>query len=82
MPCELIILLFAIPSGLFIAWLAKDELIDGRKYLKGLFVLSFALIFFFLKFEYVVVSLGFISISTWISLLKSYDSRWAVVRKI
>ena len=81
MTLAIILLFLSVPSGLLVAWLARDELIDGRRYLKCLFVLSFCLLFFFLNYEDIVVSLGFIAISTWISLLKSYDSKWAVVRK-
>ncbi len=78
----LIVLLLSIPSGFLVAWLARDELIEGKKYFELLFTVSFALIFFFLEYEYIVVSLGFITISAWISLLKSYDNKWAVKRKV
>ncbi len=76
----LLTLLLSIPSGLFIAWLARDELIDGRKYFVMVLILCFIAMFLFVE-EYISVSLGFIAISSWISFLKSYDSKWAVVRK-
>ncbi|MGV8142319.1 MAG: hypothetical protein ACP5NS_01640 [Candidatus Pacearchaeota archaeon] len=78
----LLVLLLSIPTGLLVAWLARDELLDGRKYFKFLIALSIFLIFFFITYEYIVVSLGFIVISTWISLIKSYDPKWAIVRKM
>ena len=76
-----IILLLSIPFGLLVCWLARDEIIEGRKYFKGIILISFILMFSFIKYEYVVVSLGVIAISASISLLKSYDSKWAIVRK-
>ena len=78
---ELIILFLSIPSGLFIALLARDELIDGRKYFKALFIFSLILTVF-IGNEIILLTSGFIAISAWISLLKSYDSSWAIIRKI
>ncbi len=77
----LFVLLLAVPAGFLVAWLARDEIIEGRRYFKVIILISFILMFLFIKYEYVVISLGFIAISTSISLLKSYDSKWAVLRK-
>ena len=75
------LLLLSIPVGFLIAWLARDELIQGRNYLLVLLILTFIGMIIFLRNETVVLTLGFICITTWISYLKSFDSKWAVVRK-
>lgn len=77
----LLILILAIPTGFVIAKLAHDELIDGFIYIKLLTEISFllAMIFSFYN-EVITVSLGFIAIVGYISLLKRYDKRWAVER--
>ena len=79
---DLILLLSSIPVGFLIAWFARDELIQGRDYLFFLLILTFIGIIVFLKSETVVLTLGFICITAWISYLKSFDSKWAVIRKI
>jgi len=81
MVLELVVLLLGIPSGLLIAWLAKDELIDGFIYIKILFVLSLIGSMFFYNDEVITLSLGFISIVSYISVLKRFDKKWAVERK-
>lgn len=77
----LLILILAIPTGFVIAKLASDELIQGFFYIKLLTELSFllAVIFSFYN-EVTTISLGFISIVSYVSLLKRYDKRWAVER--
>ena len=79
---DFILLLLAIPVGFLIARLARDELINGRNYLLTLIVLCFILIVIFLKNEVFVLTLGFMSIVSWISYLKSFDIKWAVVRRV
>ncbi len=79
---DFVLLILAIPVGFLIAWLARDELIQGRNYLLTLIVLCLALMIVFLKNEIFVLTLGFMSIVGWISYLKSFDSNWAVVRKV
>ena len=37
---EIIILILAFPLGFLIAWLARDELIEGREYFKILVIMS------------------------------------------
>ncbi|MEK6792252.1 MAG: hypothetical protein AABX96_02790 [Nanoarchaeota archaeon] len=76
----LFILILSIPVGLLIAWLARDELIDGFVYINGLFVLSFIGIMFS-RNEVVILSLGFVSVVSYISVLKRFDKKWAVERK-
>lgn len=77
----LLILVLAIPTGFVIAKLAHDELIQGFNYIKLLTEISFFLAIFFSFYnEVITVSLGFIVIVSYISLLKRYDKRWAVQR--
>ncbi len=67
---------------LIIAWLARDELIDGFVYLLYLFKLSFILMIIFSFYnEVITLSLGFICIVSYVSVLKRFDKKWAVERK-
>jgi len=79
---DFVLILLAIPVGFLIARLARDELIQGRSYLFGLIILCFALMIVFLNNETFVLTFGFMSIVGWISYLKSFDSGWAVARRI
>jgi len=73
---ELVILL------LLIAWLARDELIDGFIYINLLFKVSFVLMIIFSFYnEAITLSLGFIAIVSYISVLKRFDKKWATERK-
>lgn len=75
------ILILAIPTGFVIARLARDELIDGLGYIGFLCAISFILsVVSSFYNEVITLALGFISISSYISILKRYDSRWAVER--
>jgi len=73
MVLEWVILLLAIPSGFLIAWLARDELVVGRKWFRVLIVMSILLgIWFYLgDVIYVSWTAGFIFIVSLISLMKS-----------
>jgi len=77
-----IILILAIPSGYLIAWLARDELIQGRFWFKVLIYLSLIIgvIFYFLERFYISLTMGFIIVVSAISLRKSYDKKW--VKKV
>ncbi len=77
----LLILILAIPTGFVIAKLAHDELIQGFLYIKALAIISFILMAIFSFYnEVIAVSLGFISIVSYISVIKRYDKRWAKER--
>ncbi len=75
---EITILLLAIPSGYLIAWLAKDELIFGKRWFKLLIVLSLfsGIIFYFAGLNYIALTNAFIAIIALVSLMKSKDRRW------
>ena len=74
---EILILILAIPTGYLLAWLTKDELIQGRKWFKLIVLLSSvsAIIFVFYNLT-IALALAFISIVTIISLIKSYDKKF------
>jgi hypothetical protein len=74
-------LLAGLPIGYLLAWLARDELVAGKKGFLALAAVSLiaAVIIsftgFFLKFS-VVLALFFIIIISLIAVWKSYDKRW------
>jgi len=78
MSLTIIILALAIPAGYLIAWLARDELVIGRKWLKILILISAFLFGFFLLGEqrYVAWTGLFILVVSFISLIKSFDKKW------
>lgn len=75
---EITILILAVPVGCLIAWMARDELITGRKWFKAVIVISFlAGVWFFLtKIFYITLTSFFIIIVAFISLIKSYDKKF------
>ena len=79
---EIVILLLAIPAGFLIAWLARDEISEGRKYFRILITVS--IIGAVLAFLYGRMAeswtMGFIIIVSFISLIKSKDKNFAVKR--
>ncbi len=79
---DIIIILLSIPIGFLISWLARDEIIEGFFYIKLLFALSLILMIFFSFYDEVLTkTMGFISIVSFISLMKRFDKKWAVERK-
>ena len=75
---ELIVLMLAIPIGYLIAWLARDELIIGRKYFRVLIIASIIGIigFWLYGFHYISWTFGFVLIISLVSFLKSYNGKW------
>jgi len=76
---EIGILLLAIPTGYLIAWLARDELVEGKFWFRVLIILSiFAGLWFYLTgHEYITWTTGFILIVSLISFVKSSDKKWS-----
>jgi hypothetical protein len=70
---EIIILLLAIPTGLLIAHLTKDELKTGKKYFKIIIIASLlaAIWFYLTKNIPEALTSTFITLATFISFLKS-----------
>jgi O-antigen/teichoic acid export membrane protein len=79
---EIILLVLAIPTGFLIAWMARDELIDGRKWFRVIVIASLALaaLFWILGFVYISLTLIFIAIVGFVSLIKSRDKKWTKKR--
>lgn len=73
---QIIILFFAIPVGLLIARLTKDEMKDGRIYFQILEVISLAgLILFWVKnLPYIAYTFGFVII---VSVISSQSAKRA-----
>jgi len=71
------VLILALPLGYLLAWLCKDEIVQGRKWFKIISLLSFVfgviLIFYNLTASFTLL---FISISTLVSLVKSFDKKF------
>ena len=74
----LVVLLIAIPVGFLIAWLARDELIVGRKWFKALMVLALitGIILAFLQEYAIVLTCIFMFIVAFVSYRKSFDKKW------
>ena len=75
---EIIILLLGVPTGYLIAWLARDELISGRKWFRLLIALSLlsGIIFYFAELNYIALTNVFMAIIGLVSLIKSKDKKW------
>ena len=80
---EIIVLLLAFPAGYLIAWLAKDELIEGRKWFYLLIVLSLVvgIVAYFRGQGEIAWTARFAIIISLVSLVKSKDKKWTKVRK-
>ncbi len=75
---ELLILILSVPSGLFLAYISRDELINGRKWFRILIMISLiSEIWFFLqRNKPLIFTLAFIFIVSLISYTKSFDKKW------
>lgn len=75
---DIIILLLAVPTGYLIAYLAKDELVIGRRWFILIIIVAFIgeIISFFWLYSYITLALAFIIIATFISYKKSFDKKW------
>ena len=78
MVLEIIILILAIPLGFLIAYLARDELVSGRKWFYVLIVVGVIAGGWFWLTGNRVESLTsfFIVVVSFISLIKSRDKSW------
>tara|TARA_Y100000034_G_scaffold132001_1_gene193969 strand:+ start:6159 stop:6416 length:258 start_codon:yes stop_codon:yes gene_type:complete len=78
-----VVLILAVPVGYLIAWLARDELVSGRKYFRILIIGSIlaGIWFYLVKRIDLVLSMGFLLIISLISLVKSQDKKWTKVRR-
>ena len=81
---ELLILVLAVPVGFLLAWLGRDELIEGRVCFRILIITSIlgGAWFFLIGQRSIGYTFGFVLIISVISFVKSFDKKWAVKRKI
>lgn len=75
---EILTLFLAIPVGVLIAWMARDELIDGRKWFYGTMIVSavFGTGFAVKGYGEITLTFWFIAIVSFVSIIKSRDKRW------
>ncbi len=74
---EIIILFLAVPVGILIARLTRDEMKDGRKYFQIIEFISIigAIVFSFLRLPYISYTFGFILIVSIISSQRAKKTR-------
>ena len=75
---EILILISAFPFGYLVAWLARDELLDGRKWFIAIIVASAiaGLVLLVLGEFASALTAVFIIIFTSVALWKSHDKVW------
>lgn len=75
---EIILLLCAIPTGFLISWMARDELIQGRKWFIALIGVSAiaGIALFSLKLNAEGFTCIFVAIVSGVSYWKSFDKKW------
>ncbi len=75
---SLVLLIFSIPVGFLLAHLARDELIQGRKWFKRVIVLALVtgIVLVFMQEYPGVLTCVFILIAAYISYKKSFDTNW------
>jgi len=78
----LLLIVLAFPVGFWIAWLARDELISGRKWFRILVIAGIAILIVFLSAsEYAAAGTGaVIGILAGIAYWKSFDKKWTKKR--
>ncbi|MEM4271735.1 MAG: hypothetical protein QXD13_01450 [Candidatus Pacearchaeota archaeon] len=79
---EILILILAIPTGYLIAWLCRDELVQGRKWFDALIILGLIFTIGSYVFGKGIIALTciFIAIVAFISRIKSKDKNWTKKR--
>lgn len=75
---EILLIIAAVPLGLLIAWLVKDELVAGKIYFKAIMIFSALLAFAAYDYNKIPESLSlvFIFIVALVALVKSRDKSW------
>lgn len=79
----ILILLTSFPIGYLLAYLTREELVSGRKWIKmlGIFCLILAFIFILISFSLeikiaVILTLVYIAVVSFVSVYKSYDRKF------
>ncbi|NCO11162.1 hypothetical protein CO038_00305 [Candidatus Pacearchaeota archaeon CG_4_9_14_0_2_um_filter_39_13] len=75
---EFILLLTAFPVGFLIAWFSRDELANGRKWLKIIMIVSaiFIIGFWLTGWKTGSWTFGYLLILALVGLMKSHDRKW------
>lgn len=78
---SLAILLTSFPAGYLLAYLARDELVSGRKYFLALACISLIASFIIAFFSFAgkipaILALFYIAIVSFVSAWKSYDKKF------
>lgn len=75
---QIILLILAIPVGYLIAYMARDELVQGRDWFRFIVIASFALagLFWLLGLSSIALTLVFIAIVSFVSVVKGSDKKW------
>jgi len=75
----ILVLLTSFPVGYLLAYLTREELVQGRFWLKILAIISLILsviLFFVYKNIAIILTLVYIAITSLVSLWKSYDKKF------
>jgi len=74
-----LILITAFPAGYFLAWLCKEELVDGRKWFKiinyCLFVILISLLIFYRNIS-IIFTVIYMIIVVFVSLLEGKNKKF------
>ncbi|MBS3089654.1 hypothetical protein J4461_02100 [Candidatus Pacearchaeota archaeon] len=78
MMVEILILILAIPTGILLAWAARDELVAGRKWFRITFIIFIlgSLILYIINRYAEAMTLMFVSILSIIAYTKSFSKSW------
>jgi hypothetical protein len=72
-----LVLVLAFPTGYLLAYLTRDELVQGRNWFKIIVLISAVSSIVFIFFNLTIsLTLVFASIATIICLIKSYDKKF------
>ncbi len=83
MKVEIIIFSLSIPAGFLVAWLAGDELVQGRRWFRIVIIVSIIGMLFgwITGFGYISWTFAFAFVVALISVIKSNDKKWAGIRQ-
>ena len=73
-----IVILLGIPIGYLVAWLCRDELVEGRNWFKVIIFVAIliGIVMAIIGEDVILWTMLFITIVTFVSLLKSRDRKW------
>jgi ABC-type Fe3+ transport system permease subunit len=79
---SVVVFLLSIPAGFLLAWMARDELIIGRKWFLLLGIVSILLGIAVIFYDWITImwTCLFILVVCVISYGKSYSTRWTKIK--